>query len=129
EVTASGSVGGWSLGSIDFQPIPTQTIGTSFAFPLWSNSFTLPGFQSVTQQGLTVAGRLHPAPALASVSPTQVPLIIVPYLYNATTLPSNVVNGTTTLTVKGVNFPNSGSQAYFSIHGSAPVALPTTTVD
>ena len=135
ELTGKGSVAGYSLGSFDFKPIATQTIAnTSLAFPLATSSFTLPGFQTVTQTGITVSGRLHPAPALAVAMPSQIPLLIVPYQYNSTTLPDNVTgmngaNGVTTLTVSGMTFPTSGSQAYFTIHGSPPVALTTRYLD
>ncbi len=142
ELTASGSVGGYTLANFDFQPIPTQTInlqtfGVNAKFPLWSTgNFTLPGFQSTTQQGITVSGRLHPAPGLSSINASQpglaanqIGLIIVPYIFNSTTLPSNVSGQTTPIMIKGYNFPASGSQAWFTIHGSAPVALATTTQD
>ncbi len=135
ELTGKGSVAGYSLGSFDFKPIATQTIAnTSLAFPLATSSFTLPGFQTVTQTGITVSGRLHPAPALAVAMPSQIPLVIVPYQYNSTTLPDNVTgangtNGVTTITVSGMTFPTTGAQAYFTIHGSAPVALATRYLD
>ena len=134
ELTASGSVGGFSLGNFDFQPVPLQTVnlatfGVNAKFPLYSTgNFTLPGFTSTTQQGITVAGRLHPAPGLNAVSPGQLTLQIVPRIA-ATQLPSNIASQSTTFMVKGYNFPQSGAIAYFSIFGSPPVALPTTTMD
>ena len=135
EITAKGSFAGYSLGSLDYKPFAVETIAnTSLAFPLETTSFTLPGFQSVTQTGITVSGRLHPAPALAVAMPSQIPLIIVPKQYSLTTLPDNVtgangVNAVTTITVSGMTFPTTGSQAYFTIHGSAPVALATRYLD
>ena len=134
ELTASGSVAGFTLANFDFQPVPLQTInlqtiGVNPKFPLYSTgNFTLPGFTSTTQQGITVAGRLHPAPGLNGVSPSQMTLQIVPRI-TATQLPSNISSQSTPLMVKGYNFPASGAIAYFSIFGSAPVALATTTMD
>ena len=134
ELTASGSVAGYTLGNFDYQPLPTQTInlatlGVNAKFKLWETNFILPGFQTVTQNGITVSGRLHPAPGLSSVSPNQLPLIIVPYQFNSTALPTNVSNASTSVMIKGYNFPTTGAQAYFTIHGSAPIALTTTTQD
>ena len=130
ELTGKGSVAGYSLGSFDFKPFSTETIAnTSLPVPLETTSFTLPGFQSLTQKGITVSGRLHPAPALSAAMPSQVALKIVPYLYNSTTLPDDVVNGATTMTLSGMTFPTTGARAYFTIHGSAPVALTTRYLD
>ena len=135
ELTAKGSFAGYSLGSFQSKPFDTETIAnTSIAFPLETTSFTLPGFQSVTQTGITVSGRLHPAPALAVAMPSQISLIIVAHSNNFTTLPDNVtgVNNTPavqTITVSGMTFPTTGSQAYFTIHGCAPVPLVTRYLD
>ena len=135
ELTGKGSFAGYSLGNFDFKPIATETIAnTSLAFPLETTRFTLPGFQTLTQKGITVSGRLHPAPALAAAMPSQIPLVIVPYQYNSTTLPDNVTgangaNAVTTITVSGMTFPTTGAKAYFTLHGSAPVALTTRYLD
>ena len=130
KLTASGSVAGVSLGSLDWQPIATQTLAsTSLDFPITTKTFTLPGFQTLTQPSLTVSGRLHPAPALSSAMPSQLPLTIVPYIYNSTLLPDNVLNSSTQVTIMGITFPPTGAKAYFSIHGSAPVDVNAVYVD
>ena len=130
KLTASGSVAGVSLGSLNWQPIDTQTLAsTSLAIPITTRTFALPGFQTLTQTPITVSGRLHPAPALSGAMPSQLPITILPFNYSSTLLPSNIVSGTTSVTIKGMTFPTTGAKAYFTIHGSTPVALTTVYND
>ena len=139
KLTTSGSVAGVSLGSLDWQPIATQTLAnTSLAFPITTKTFTLPGFQTLTQTPITVSGRLHPAPSLSSAMPSQLPITILPFSYSSTQLPSNIVSGTTAVTIHGMTFAPptvlfkhivQQTHAYFTIHGSTPIDVSAVYVD
>lgn len=127
QIKAGANAFSFHLGSFDSKPGEINSPQRLESFDLFRRTFHLQGFAEKRMPPFVIAGKLHAAPTLVSISPADASMFIVnSHITEIKSLEEfeKFATGVKKVILEGSNFQKTGTQAYFSYYG-AKIALTT----